>query len=129
MSTKVTVTEDDRSVAKTELINDSNLYLREVEDAYEEGFRAPYCFHGTNLWTDYDPICGYCEDGAYDPRYHKVDGPEFNDAVEVKAHAIARRNRFNTVLDMIKDDAKLAYTRGDLVALKFKIDYLLELEN
>lgn len=129
MSTKVTVTEDDRKTAREQLIKNSEEYLREVEEAHEEGFRPPYCFHGTNLWTDYDPICGYCEDGAYDPRYHKVDGPEFNDAVESKAHAIARRNRFNTVLDMIKDDAKLAYTRGDLIALKFKIDYLLELEN
>ena len=129
MSIKVTVTEEDRSVAKTELINDTNWYLQEVVEAHEDGFRARYCYHGTNLWTDYDPICGYCEDGAYDPRYHRVDGPEFNDLVEVKAEGIARRNRYRIVLDMIKDDAKLAYSRSDLVALKIKIDYLLELEN
>ena len=28
-----------------------------------EGFAPAYCEHGTYLWTDYDPICGYCEDG------------------------------------------------------------------
>jgi hypothetical protein len=29
----------------------------------KEGYRPHYCFHGTNLWTDYDPMCGPCEDG------------------------------------------------------------------
>ena len=28
-----------------------------------EGFAPAYCEHGTYLWTDYDPICGYCESG------------------------------------------------------------------
>lgn len=129
MSTKVTVTEDARKTAREQLIKNSEEYLREVEEAHEEGFSPHYCFHGTNLWTDYDPICGYCEDGAYDPRYYSQDSQEFNDAVEIMATSIARKNRFNTVLDMIKDDAKLAYSRSDLLALKIKIDYLLELEN
>ena len=26
-----------------------------------EGFRPHYCIHGTNLWVDWDPICGKCE--------------------------------------------------------------------
>lgn len=129
MSTKVTVTESDTQKARENLTKETEGYLLSVEQDRKDGYRPSHCFHGTNLWTDYDPICGYCEDGAYDPRYHKVDGPEFNELVESEAHRIARRNRFKTVLDMIKDDAKLAYTRGDLVALKFKIDYLLELEN
>lgn len=129
MSTKVTVTEDARKTAREQLIKNSEEYLREVEEAHEEGFAPHYCFHGTNLWTDYDPICGYCEDGAYDPRYYSQDSQEFNDTVEIMATSIARKNRFNTVLDMIKDDAKLAYSRSDLLALKIKIDYLLELEN
>jgi hypothetical protein len=38
-------------------------YQREVEQAHKEGFRPHYCPHGTNLWVDWDPICGYCEDG------------------------------------------------------------------
>ena len=25
-----------------------------------------YCIHGTNRWTDYDNICGPCEDGYTD---------------------------------------------------------------
>lgn len=37
-----------------------------AEDAAQDrrdGHRAHYCVHGMNLWTDYDPICGPCEDG------------------------------------------------------------------
>lgn len=38
-------------------------YLEECEQWHREGYRAHYCEHGTNLWTDYDNICGPCEDG------------------------------------------------------------------
>lgn len=34
------------------------------EDA-RQGFRPHYCIHGMNMWTDYDPICGGCEDGTF----------------------------------------------------------------
>lgn len=44
---------------------------RERFEAHEEesrnyakqGYRNHYCVHGTNQWTDYDNICGPCEDG------------------------------------------------------------------
>ena len=38
-------------------------YLAECEADYANGHRAHYCEHGSNNWTDYDNICGYCEDG------------------------------------------------------------------
>lgn len=28
-----------------------------------KGYTFPYCPHGKSLWTDYDNICGPCEDG------------------------------------------------------------------
>lgn len=28
-----------------------------------KGYTFPYCEHGSSLWTDYDNICGGCEDG------------------------------------------------------------------
>ncbi len=28
-----------------------------------KGYSYPYCPHGTSNWTDYDNICGRCEDG------------------------------------------------------------------
>ena len=29
----------------------------------KQGYRNHYCVHGMNQWTDYDNICGMCEDG------------------------------------------------------------------
>lgn len=28
-----------------------------------KGYSYPYCPHGSSMWTDYDNICGPCEDG------------------------------------------------------------------
>lgn len=126
---QITVTDEDRKQAREALKKDAYEYLREVEDAAEEGFRIHYCFHGTNLWTDYDPICGPCEDGAYEPRHHRIDGPEFTEMVENWATSLARKNRYNLILDMIKGDAQDINTRSDLAALKIKIDLALDLYN
>lgn len=38
-------------------------YLADCERDRRNGHRAHYCEHGTNQWTDYDNICGPCEDG------------------------------------------------------------------
>lgn len=49
-------------------------YEAEVRDWYENGdgrpsseggrgYTFPHCIHGASRWTDYDNICGGCEDG------------------------------------------------------------------
>lgn len=38
-------------------------YQEERAAYHRQGLRAQYCEHGTNMWTDYDPICPGCEDG------------------------------------------------------------------
>lgn len=38
-------------------------YLEACEGFRREGYRPQTCEHGTNQWTDYDNICGPCEDG------------------------------------------------------------------
>lgn len=40
-------------------------YRTACAEAAAEGFAPHYCIHGTNLWTDYDPICGACEAGEF----------------------------------------------------------------
>lgn len=49
-----------------EEVHDYAGYLaRHEEDCAQdraEGHRPHYCIHGTNQWTDYDNICGGCED-------------------------------------------------------------------
>ena len=47
-------------------------YEDECEYWARQGCRPHYCIHGTNLWTDYDNICGPCEDGI-DPRVMALD--------------------------------------------------------
>lgn len=50
-------------------------YQEEVDIWYRSGegrtrgYRFPACFHGKSNWTDYDNICGGCEDGftGYNP--------------------------------------------------------------
>lgn len=38
-------------------------YLESCEHDRRQGYRPHYCEHGTSNWTDYDNICGPCEDG------------------------------------------------------------------
>lgn len=38
-------------------------YLSDMDDLRKEGYGPSHCFHGTDRWTDYDNICGYCEEG------------------------------------------------------------------
>lgn len=46
-----------------ELLSDYNDYLAQCENDRKNGYRPHYCEHGTSNWTDYDNICGPCEDG------------------------------------------------------------------
>lgn len=41
-------------------------YDAEVRDWYAEnpGYQFPQCIHGSSLVTDYDNICGWCEDSS-----------------------------------------------------------------
>jgi hypothetical protein len=38
-------------------------YLDECAEDAKNKHRPHYCEHGMNLWVDYDPICGSCEQG------------------------------------------------------------------
>jgi len=52
-----------------EIYKDARSWINERREQYraeckawaKQGFRPQYCIHGTNLWVEYDPICGYCE--------------------------------------------------------------------
>lgn len=37
----------------------------EAKECRKNGFRPKYCVHGTYQWTDYDNICGGCENGDF----------------------------------------------------------------
>lgn len=46
-----------------------------TEECYRKGYSVSHCIHGTSLWTDYDPMCGPCEDGYgyWDYQLHAED--------------------------------------------------------
>lgn len=52
----------------------------------EQGYRNHYCVHGMNQWTDYDNICGMCEDG-----YGYWDYQEFLELSRAEAGRIYSR--------------------------------------
>lgn len=46
------------------LLSDFEQWVQACELDRASGYRAQYCEHGMSQWTDYDNICGYCEDGV-----------------------------------------------------------------
>jgi hypothetical protein len=79
-------------------------YLAECESDRRQGYRPHYCEHGTNQWTDYDNICGPCEDG----RTHDYGPDIYRDAIAAADTALAEID-------------KLA---AFLTALTVQVDYL-----
>jgi hypothetical protein len=70
----------------------------------EDGkYRYPTCIHGTSTWTDYDNICGACEDG-----YTYFDYAR--DGAEAIAEARNRWARFWELYDMALRLRELGYT-------------------
>jgi len=41
-------------------------YEEDCREWARQGYAPHYCIHGTNLWVDYDNICGPCEDSLSD---------------------------------------------------------------
>lgn len=64
-------------LAVTELARVRAMYAaheEHAEECHRQGFRAHYCAHGVNMWTDYDAICGECEGGRQ--RFHYLEEAE-----------------------------------------------------
>ena len=83
--------------------HDAAEYLREVEADRANGHGPRSCYHGTNLWTDYDNICGPCEEGEYDPRWHADDSEERAARQQMQARYIARKERETAILELLKN--------------------------
>lgn len=66
-------------------------YEQERKEWYTEnpGYQFPFCPHGVSLITDYDPMCGHCEDGYSFFHYET----EAKDALEAAKYAVAQRDK------------------------------------
>lgn len=66
-------------------------YEEECREWARQGYRPHYCIHGTNQWTDYDNICGPCEESLTDYelalQLGHADYREFRRRLEVCTHA------------------------------------------
>jgi hypothetical protein len=62
-------------------------YLAECDYDRSQGYRPHYCEHGANMWTDYDNICGACEDGF-----------SMRDGITRRAYAIAQAKELRAKL-------------------------------
>ena len=68
-------------------------YEEECERSWRQGYRPHYCVHGTNMWTDYDNICGPCEVAL---------GP-YEEALMVAHRAVNESNRRRRVMKAFTD--------------------------
>jgi len=70
-------------------------YLSDMDDLRKEGYGPSHCFHGTDRWTDYDNICGYCEEGLTLQEMALGRAKHRYSEVERKLHAyVAASNEF-----------------------------------
>lgn len=82
-----------------------------------KGYGYPYCPHGSSLWTDYDNICGPCEDGytVYQRALWSMQEKmaEYNRRIDWVVDAPSsldhetRRKLIQWATEPIKDDSKL----------------------
>lgn len=49
-----------------EFFEEQKEYREECKEYAKKGWRHQFCFHGTNMWVDYDCACASCEDGHPD---------------------------------------------------------------
>jgi hypothetical protein len=72
-------------------------YEQECAEYLKEGFRPHYCFHGTNLWTDYDNICGWCEEYGNSWSYELAMRQSLDEA---RAAIEAKQKRVDLLISM-----------------------------
>lgn len=120
---------DDYSEAIKQATEAATLYMDDVDSWQEDGYGPARCFHGTNLWTEYDPICGPCEDGQFDPRRDDLDGPAFEELVEQYADSICRVRHWTLIQSRIRDTVagSKPISYQDMVSLKTLADLALNI--
>jgi len=66
-------------------------YVEESKEYAERGHRNHYCFHGVNMWVDYDCACGACENGEINEYSTLDEVTEY--AEEIIAAEEAKKNQ------------------------------------
>ena len=90
-------------------------YEAECAEDYRQGHRPHYCRHGTNQWTDYDNICGSCENG--------------DSALDVYYEALALAKKYMHDLDKVQRSYTLLVEAAPQVASKFPLGLAVDVLN
>lgn len=128
---RLTITAKHYTEADAALASSADAYMHECREERQHGYRPQYCYHGTKLWTDYDPICGPCEAGEYDPRHHKDDSEERAAEHQATARRIAKQEREDILLEMLKSatEADDYGSAANITAISTYIGALKELRS
>lgn len=90
------------------IIERQNDYLEECHEYAKSGHRHRFCFHGVNMWVDYDCACGLCEDGEINEYSSREEIEEY--AKEVVESEIflekAKEDRKNKMIELIMQGKK-----------------------
>lgn len=84
-------------------------YLEECAEYRERGHRNQFCFHGMNMWVDYDCACGLCEDGAINEYSSREEIEEYANAIVMgeqaaeKKKELRKRKMIQTLMDSEKN--------------------------
>jgi hypothetical protein len=104
--------------SKVDLANRWASYEADCEQDRKEGHRPHYCFHGMSQWTDYDNICGACEDG-YGYSWESMVPLLYSDAID-KAKAFYKDMR------TLADAARLLHSLNLDYDISDALDKLME---
>ena len=83
-------------------------YLDEVAEYRESGYRHNYCFHGVNMWVDYDCACGACENGEINEYSSREEIEEYAYAIVMAEQAAEQKKelRKRQMIHLLMDSEK-----------------------
>ena len=83
-------------------------YLEECHEYAESGHRHRYCFHGVNMWVDYDCACGLCEDGEINEYSSREEIEEYANAIIMGEQAAEQKKelRKRQMIHLLIDSEK-----------------------
>lgn len=90
------------------MIKTQENYRAMVEECAKDGYRAPYCIHGPDNWTDYDNICYGCEEENGFSEYSTEDEIRVmarEAAIQEHNQKISRAHSAAIAIDMAMDFA------------------------
>lgn len=101
-----------------EILDRQKNYLAECEDYRERGHRHNYCFHGMNMWVDYDCACGACEDGEINEYSSRDEIVEYAEDVirgEMRVENKKKEEKMALIELLMKSDKNYSFDQAEKI--------------